>query len=336
MRERRLATDLHIREAVELRRLGERAVECAQRAHRVDRRPLGVGGPEDVVEHLERERAGVAGREHVGDEGVEVEAALARKATVVAAPLQQAHVEPRRIGELDEEELVEPARPIAAREHVEGVDARADGGMARSLDDPQGVLVRVDVPAPGERLVRDPDAAAGRALRQFAQLLGDERVVVDRVLAHARAHEQQVGAELLHQRELRLGAGEVRLRHGLEVAQRLVEVEREAEIGEQRAHGGGGERRGDQVGLEQLDAVEAGGGRRAQLLLQRAAEAHGGDRAPHAVSSAKWRSIRSRSGRTPVNSSNESAAWKTTMPPPCSVRQPHSRAARSSAVSSGR
>jgi hypothetical protein len=192
------------------------------------------------------------------------------------------------------------------------------------------------VPAPGQRLVGDPQTALGCPPGQLAQLLGGQPVVVDGGLGHVRAHEQKLGAELLHQRELGLGAREVRLGDGLEVAKRLVEVERQAELGEPPAHLGGRQRRRDQVGLEQLDAVEAGGGRGVQLLLERAAEADGGDRALHLVSSAKWRSIRSRSGRTPVNSSNDAAAWKTTIPPPCSVRHPRARAARSRSVSSGR
>ena len=77
-------------------------------------------------------------------------------------------------------------------------------------------------------------------------------------------------AEPLHQRELRPGPAqdplELLLGDALGVAERLVEVEGEAEPRGQRGdllRAGG---RGDQVGLEDLDAVEAGLGGGVQLL----------------------------------------------------------------------
>ena len=54
------------------------------------------------------------------------------------------------------------------------------GGMVGQLDDPPRVVERVDVAPPRERLVGDPNAVLGGALGQRAQLLGGERVVVDR------------------------------------------------------------------------------------------------------------------------------------------------------------
>ncbi len=79
------------------------------------------------------------------------------------------------------------------------------------------------------------------------------------------------------------------------------------------AHLLGAQRRVDQVGLEQLDPVEARGGRGLKLLVERAGQAHGGDRASHRTPAgcttwSKWRSIRSRSGATPVKCSNAPAA----------------------------
>ena len=154
---------------------------------------------------------------------------------MVAAPLQHVHGHPRRVGELDEEELLagdvlDPGRIRAAREDVEAVQADAERGVVGALDDPPRVLVVVDVATPGERLVGDPQAVGGGALGQLAQLGGGQRVVVDRVRRDVRAHQQQLGAELLHQRELRLGAREVRLGHGLEVPKRLVEIERQVAV----------------------------------------------------------------------------------------------------------
>ena len=78
-----------------------------------------------------------------------------------------------------------------------------------------------------------------------------------------------------------------------------------------------------------------GGGRRDELVLQRAGEADGRDRAcargrsaDTDVGQVRRRAARSRpsmrsaSGSTPVNSRKASTAWKTAMPPPSSTRQP--------------
>jgi hypothetical protein len=46
------------------------------------------------------------------------------------------------------------------------------------------MVVVTDMPAPGERLVGDPDAVLGGKLGQRAQLGRRERVVVDRGLRH--------------------------------------------------------------------------------------------------------------------------------------------------------
>ena len=335
--------DLHEGEPVERRRRRQLVLQHQQRAHGVDRRAVGVGLAEDVVEDLERERPVVARGQHARHEVREVERALAREAAVVAAPLEHVHAQVRGVGELEVEDLVDAGdRPEvgAPREDVEGVQAGAERRVVCRRDDPPGVVVLVDVAAPGERLVGDAQAALVRSLGQRVQLLGGQVVVVDRLGRDVGADEQGVGAELLHDVELRLGAAEVGLRHGLEVAERLEEVDRQAELVGHAPDLGGRQRRVEQVGLEDLDAVEAGACRRGELLVERAAQADGGDRAPHRAgaptSSAKCRSIRSRSASRPVNSSNESAAWKTAIPPPSSVRQPISRARWSRSVSSGR
>ena len=328
------------------RRRERRVLEQDQRAHGVDRRAARVGLAKDVVEHLERQRAAVAGGQHPRREAGDVECALAGEAAVVAAPLQDVHPQVGRIRELQEEDLlagdrVDRVQRGAAAEDVEGVQARAERRVIGGGDDPPGVVVLAHVPAPGERLVRDLQAARVGALGELVQVRGGERVVVDRVRRDVRAHEHGRRAERLHHVELGLGATEVRLRHGLEVAERLIEVDRQAEVGGERAYIVGAQRRVDQVGLEQLDAVEARGRGRLQLLVERAAQADRGDRALHraptgSISSARCRSMRSRSGVTPVNSSSEPAACMTAIPPPSSVRHPSSRARLTSSVSSGR
>ena len=264
----------------------------------------------------------------------------------MTAPLQDVHDQPRSVRELQVEDsfsrdLGDPRQVAADREDVEGVQAGAERGMVRRGDDLPRVRVVVDVAAPSQRLIRDPQPALVGERGQRVQVRSGERVVVDRRRRHVRAHEHRRRAQRLHHVELGLRAPEVGLGHRLEVPERLVEVDRQAERLGSRADLAGGERGVDEVGLEQLDAVEARLGGGEELVLQRAAQAHGRDRAPHqltgvAVSSAKWLSMRSRSGSMPVNSSNEPAAWKTAIPPPSSVRQPSSRATCSSGVSNGR
>ncbi len=157
--------------------------------------------------------------------------------------------------------------------------------MRGALDDPPRVVVLVDVAAPGQRLVGDAQAARGGAVGEEGELLGGEVVVVDGVGRDVRADEHRRRPDALHDVELRLGAAQVArelLRaDGLEVAERLVEVDAQAELGGAEADVVRRERRGDQVGLEQLDPVEAGRGRRGELLLEGAAQADGGDPRAH-------------------------------------------------------
>ena len=136
--------------------------------------------------------------------------------------------------------------------------------------------------APGERLVADAQPALGGPRRELVQLLGDAVVVVEGVRGDRRADQDEVRAELLHDVELALGPAEVRREHvgvvRVEVTEGLVQVDREAEVGAPGTHLGGGPRGGDEVRLEDLHAVEAGGRGRHQLVLQRAGQAHGRDR----------------------------------------------------------
>jgi hypothetical protein len=118
---------------------------------------------------------------------------------------------------------------------VEAVQAQPERGVVRAAHYPPRVVVGVHETAPGKGFVRDPDAALRRAVREQVQLLGGEVVVVHRVAGHRRAHEHRVRAQLGHHVELVLRAaqvgGEHVRRHGLEVAEGLVQVDREAEVG---------------------------------------------------------------------------------------------------------
>ncbi len=81
-------------------------LQPAQRTQGVHRGAVRVGLAECVVEDLERQRPVVAGGQHVGDEGGQVEGALAGEQPVVTAPREHVHVQRGRVGELQEEDLV--------------------------------------------------------------------------------------------------------------------------------------------------------------------------------------------------------------------------------------
>ena len=320
--------------------LADRLLEHQDRAHRVDRDPVGVGLAEDVVEDLERQRPVVARGPHVAHEGGQVEPALPREAAVVAAPLEHVHRDHRRVGELEEEDLLagdlaDRGRVAAAREDVERVEAGAEVRMVGQLDDPPGVAVVVDVrcprPAPRRRCgcrARRPPRRAGAAARPTAPGRRSRRAATleqtSSVSAPSSLHDLELVARAAQVALQRVGAD------ALEVAERLVHRDREAELVGERADGRGRERRGDQVGLEDLHGVEAGlrGGARASARASRSARRwRSAALTPPAVP--RRRSARRRgaaSGRgpgcAPVNSSSDPAAWSATMAAPSSVRQP--------------
>src|SRR6185436_15386902 len=177
-----------------------------------------------------------------------------------------------------------------------------------------------------------------------------------------RAHQQEIAAQLLHQVELALGAREHALalvgRHALEIAERLEGDDLEPDVTDQLAHVGGGAAEGEQVVLEDLDALEAGAGDGVELLGEVAAQGDRGNRHLHglppafpsacpqataagvaasrsASADANVRCMRATSACSPVNRRNVSAAWCTHIPPPVSVRAPAARAALISSVSIG-
>ena len=278
--------DLDAGRQVALGRVPDRFGQREQRPQGVDRGPARVGLAEHVVEHLERQRPAVARGQHVAEEGGQVEGALAREEAVVAAPLEHVHVHVRGVGQLQEEQLLpgdvaDACRVAAAGQDVEAVDAQAQRRVVRAAHDLPRPVVGVHVPAPGQRLVRHAHSVRAGPLGQGVQLLGDAAVVVDGVGGDRGADQDQVGAQRLHDGELVLGAPQVRRQplrvDRVEVAEGLVEVDREAQVGAappdlRRRRG-----RRDEVRLEDLDAVEARRGGRGELVLQRAGQADGGD-----------------------------------------------------------
>ena len=106
--------------------------------------------------------------------------------------------------------------------------------------------------------------------RQFAEIGRGAVDAAERDRRDAGADQHQVGAELLHDIELALGAVEgaaaLRLGQALEVAERLEQRDREAGVARHPADVARRAVEGEEVVLENLDAVEARGGDRRELL----------------------------------------------------------------------
>ena len=158
--------------------------------------------------------------------------------------------------------------------------------MVGALDDRPRLAVTVDLPAPGERLVADAQVApAPRARRargaarprapRLAMTSGD-------VFEHTSINCAPSACITSNLRSARS-----RLRRNaasgdaFEIAERLVELAGEPEIGGHGAHVGRRAVVVDEIVLEQLEAVEARGGDGLELFPQRAAHRNGGDRSTH-------------------------------------------------------
>ena len=211
----------------------------------------------------------------------------------MAAPGEVVHFEERRVRELHQEDAVLGDRPHRrqvglARQDMEGVEDEPDRRVVGAAHDLPGVAVVADVAAPGEGLVADAQAAFRRALAELAEIRGGAVDAAERIRRNIAAHEKEIAAELRHDVELALGAGErlaaVRLRHALEVAEGLEGDDLKPEVGGHPAHFGRGAVERQEIVLEDLDALELRGRDGLELLRQRAAQADGGDGGSHGLS----------------------------------------------------
>ena len=145
-------------------------------------------------------------------------------------------------------------------------------GMVGAAHDFPGVAMIVDVPAPGERLVADAQTALGRPLAKFAEILGGAVDAAERHRRDVGADQHQIGAELLHDVELALGAIEgaaaLRLGQAFEIAKRLEQGDREPGVAHHPADLARRSVEGEEVVFENLDAVEAGRGDGRQLFRE--------------------------------------------------------------------
>ena len=261
--------------------LGELIEQEAQRAMAVDGKAARGARTELVVEDLERQRAVITGRRQRLHEIEHRQLALAREVAEVPAPRQIVHLQQRRVGQLHQEDAVagngaDGAEIGAARQDMEGIEHQSDGGMVGAPHRLPGVAVVVDVAAPGQRLEGDAQAAAGGPLAQLAQVGSGAVDAAQRFGRHVAADHQEIGAELLHDVELALGAIHRALatsgRHALEVAERLKGDDVEPQLRAGAAHVCRRAVEGYKVVLEDLDRVELGVGDGFELFAERAAQ----------------------------------------------------------------
>ncbi|MNZ18563.1 hypothetical protein D3C78_355780 [compost metagenome] len=143
--------------------------------------------------------------------------------------------------------------------------------------------------APSQGFVADAHAALAGVLGEQAQVVHQQLFFAQGVGLHVAAHQHQVGAQLLHQVELALGAVEVLLQAvaaaALEVAERLEQGDGNTQVGAHLPYLARAAGVIEQVVFEDLDAVKTGGGDGFELFRQGAAQGHGSDRTLHGGSS---------------------------------------------------
>src|SRR5262245_26480706 len=139
-----------------------------------------------------------------------------------------------------------------------------------------GVAVVADVAAPRERLEADANAALLCPLAEFVQIRRSAVDAAERVGRDIAADHQKVAAQIAHQIELALGAGEsaaaLWLRHALEIAEGLKRDDLESQRGH---HVGDIARRSverQKIVLENFDASEARRCDRLEFFRKSAAE----------------------------------------------------------------
>ena len=144
--------------------------------------------------------------------------------------------------------------------------------MIGPANDLPGVAMVVDVAPPGQRLVADAQTASCRTFAKFAEIIRGAVDPAERKGRDVGANQHQIGAELLHDVELALGAVEgaatLWFRHALEVAEWLEERDRQAGVAHHPPDLARRSVEGQEVVLENLDAVEARRGDRVELLAR--------------------------------------------------------------------
>jgi hypothetical protein len=125
----------------------------------------------------------------------------------------------------------------------------------------------------------------GRARAQFPQIVRRPVDAAQRGGGDVRAHQHQIGAKLFHHVEFAFGAVEgaraLRLGQALEIAEGLEQGNLQPMIAHHAAHFARASVEGQEVVLENLDAVEPRRRDGRQLLTQIATDRNGRNRGLH-------------------------------------------------------
>ena len=128
------------------------------------------------------------------------------------------------------------------------------------------------MPAPGERLEGDAQAAVAGSFREFSEVGGRSVNPAETVRRYVAADHEQVAAEFSHHVKLALGAGKhtlpVVIRHTLKIAKRLQGQNADPQLVRQAAHLARGTVESDQIALENLHCIEFCGSDGIELLTQ--------------------------------------------------------------------
>jgi len=113
----------------------------------------------------------------------------------MAAPVQHIHLEPGRVGKLNEKDPVAGngahRREIGlAGERVKGVEDETNGRMVRAAHYLPGIAVVVDMAPPSQRLEADAQLAFGRALAEFMKIGRAAINAAERVGRYVAANQQ--------------------------------------------------------------------------------------------------------------------------------------------------
>ena len=174
-----------------------------QAAMPVQRHQTRQARAELVVEDFKAQPAVIAGGHDGAGEAGHVQIALARHVAEMARPIQQIHVERRRIGHLHEKDLVGRDRANAvgvdlACQRVETVEDQTDVRVIGTAHHLPCVAVVIDEPAPAQRLITDADAVFGGQIAQFVEIGGHAVDAAHRGRMAGGTEQHQIGAQLVH------------------------------------------------------------------------------------------------------------------------------------------
>ncbi|MNC08247.1 hypothetical protein D3C75_558280 [compost metagenome] len=206
------------------------------------------------------------------------------------APLQHVHGQDRCVSHLHEENLVagnlgDSTWIALERQGVKAVQQHAEAWVIGLTHDVPHLLPGVHMPAPGQRFVADAQATCPGVLSQQSQVVDQNLFITDGLGRGIAAHQHQVSAQLLHQVEFALGAFQVARQAiaaaAFEITERLKQGDGDPEIGAHLFNFPWTTVVVEKVVLENLDAVEPGGGNGFEFFRQGTAQGYGGNGTLH-------------------------------------------------------